>query len=1347
MLSSRDVRVHSVVVDPGLVLDDRFELLSAVRGGAMGDFWRARDRKSGEIVAIRFVEGDPAFARMLDLLISTRPPGMLEVLAYGTSPSEQFYLALALVEGEPLRDVLAGPGLTMRRAVSACRVLAACVARLHAQGVSHGRIDGTRLLLGDAGATLLEPSPAAGSAEADLRGLGAVLYLALTGCEPGTTPARGAPPLPAALVELVGALLAPGHDLPSAAHVAERLEAVLDLDDTYSVKLQREGGEITADLRGGAWLQRLSMSPSLRSALGRYDTLGQQGAPVAATPDLDRAAEASASLVVKPTDRYQLKEMVGQGGLGRVVLAHDRELDRPVAIKELLRRTPSNVQRFRREALVTARLQHPAIVPIHDVGRWPNGAPFYAMKLVEGEDLSARIASATGLADRLALLPKLITVCEAMAYAHAQRIIHRDLKPSNVVVGEFGEAMIVDWGLAKDLDAAESSEASDGEVYREAAHDDLTRAGDVLGTPAYMSPEQARGEPVDARTDVYALGAMLYHLLVGRAPYAESSSEVTAAGYPRPGVRSVIAAPPPPLAELVPDAPLELLAIVEKAMARSAADRYPTALELAAELQRYAAGQLVAAHRYSLAQLLRRWARKHRAALVVAALAACASLVVGAFAVARIVAAERTAQSERGLAVAERARADAARAAAESERNGLLILQAERALASDPTEALRWISLDDSLSPDLHARAVKVAREAVALGVSHTIAELPGQVVGLAVAADRVAAISSGGAARVWASDGVELRTLALGAPGSAVALSSDGVQLVVASEDRRVRWYSDQSGSPREITVPSAVRRAAFAGDRVVLALVDGSVQFWSRSGEVRGQVVHANEPSALFVVGDDAITASYDGTLARTAIDGVRWTVRAHAGGVNAALLVGDTILSGGADGVLRRWRAADGRASGTTVVGAAIAHLGVDGDAVVATSNEPFAAYRVERAVTAETLPFRSGAVCASCGTWQVTSTGPRLVLSRGGERRFLDGHRDHITAVAASGQTLVSADRAGVVRFWTEPVPARVIAGRASSAPATTSSGWVVGLASGALQRIRADGGTSVVGTLSGPITQVAASAQRDVIAAASRDRFTVWVDGRKVVDVPAVAYRIAVSTNGDFAVLFGEPGVGRVWSTRTGELLLDIADAAEFVVVAQAHAYTAAPDGILDFDLAAPAPRRAVLRPLPFAPNVAAPLPSGGLVVASTAGEVQILGGPNVGLGHQILSLHADDAWISAGGGDGTIYRWRPSDGTRAELRGGHARWVHGLTTAGGHLASWSWAAPTLRLWRPSDGVIAYVPTSEPMLGAAYDSGPTSLVVTDNSGTIRMVEDELDRQAMILPGGLATFVRQYVRAAR
>ena len=241
--------------------------------------------------------------------------------------------------------------------------------------------------------------------------------------------------------------------------------------------------------------------------------------PAPATHTLDPSSTArledagagvpAAGAVPRDPERYQLIGEHGRGGLGRVSRAHDRELGRDVAIKELISGGPVSELRFLREALITARLEHPGIVPVHEAGRWPDGTPFYAMKLVSGRPLRDLIAERPTVDQRIGLLHHVIAVADAIAYAHGRSIIHRDLKPSNVIVGDFGETIVIDWGLAKDLSVAEESTVGGG-PFGTPPNNNMTASGAILGTPLYMAPEQGRGEHVDQRADVYAIGAMLW---------------------------------------------------------------------------------------------------------------------------------------------------------------------------------------------------------------------------------------------------------------------------------------------------------------------------------------------------------------------------------------------------------------------------------------------------------------------------------------------------------------------------------------------------------------------------------------------------------------------------------------------------------------------------------------------------------------------------------------------------------------------------------------------------------------------------------------------------------------------
>jgi len=367
-------------------------------------------------------------------------------------------------------------------------------------------------------------------------------------------------------------------------------------------------------------------------------------APTVVADDRGGDAPPAPELATIDPDRYRDRCPLTQGGMGAVSTARDRRLGRRVAIKELITSTPSLRSRFEREALLTARLEHPSIVTVHEAGRWPSGEPFYAMRLVHGRSLDQCLALAPSLAGRLALLANVIAVADAVAYAHEHRIIHRDLKPRNVIVGEFGETVVIDWGLAKDLDGDDLAAGPDTPVVGE------TVAGSVLGTPRYMPPEQARGEPADERADVYAIGALLYHVLAGAPPYEAVRAEST--------LDAVRAGPPDPVNRRERHLPPDLVAIVERAMARDPRDRYASGRAIADELRRFQTGQLVGAYRYSRVELIRRWIGRHRAVVAAAAIAAVVIAALSVIGVRRILDERDLATAQHELSEVHRGEAD-----------------------------------------------------------------------------------------------------------------------------------------------------------------------------------------------------------------------------------------------------------------------------------------------------------------------------------------------------------------------------------------------------------------------------------------------------------------------------------------------------------------------------------------------------------------------------------------------------------------------------------------------------------------------------------------------------------------
>jgi serine/threonine protein kinase len=340
--------------------------------------------------------------------------------------------------------------------------------------------------------------------------------------------------------------------------------------------------------------------------------------------------------------RYAILRLAGTGGIGRVWLARDARLGREVALKELRpdRADPGFWGRFVREAQVTGQLEHPGIVPVYEVGCRPgDNQPFYTMRFVRGRTLKDAIAAyharrqrkQAGRLDLRELLGAFVQVCQAVGYAHSRGVLHRDLKPHNVALGDFGEVMVLDWGLAKvNPEAAPAGEGSVALTVRLEAEQDATKTGAVLGTPHYMAPEQADGRPdlMDARTDVYGLGAVLYHLLTGEPPFD---------GEDTPRVLDRVRHDPPRRPrELAAEAPRPLEAVCLKALAKRREDRYPSARTLAEEVQRFLADEPVSAYRDPLTVRLTRWGRRHRTLVTAGTallLTATAALAVGLLAV------------------------------------------------------------------------------------------------------------------------------------------------------------------------------------------------------------------------------------------------------------------------------------------------------------------------------------------------------------------------------------------------------------------------------------------------------------------------------------------------------------------------------------------------------------------------------------------------------------------------------------------------------------------------------------------------------------------------------------------
>jgi WD40 repeat protein/serine/threonine protein kinase len=1110
--------------------------------------------------------------------------------------------------------------------------------------------------------------------------------------------------------------------------LAEHLVARGDLDDEQralveamvSLHLKKHGGDAEQSLGAipaGQWAHE-SLTGLGDPELERTLTLIRFGS----NGDSDNAATCAVGTATAAGQRFRVLRPHARGGLGAVFVALDVELHREVALKQILDKhadDPVSRARFVLEAEITGGLEHPGIVPVYGLGSYADGRPYYTMRLIKGDSLKQAIArfhqadpAAPRRRDRARgnlalrqLLNRFIAVCDVVAYAHSRGVLHRDLKPSNILLGPYGETLVVDWGLAKVVicdEAAGRAGAAEATLQPEPTWGSSeTLPGMALGTPAYMSPEQAEGQldRVGPASDVYSLGATLYCLLTGRPPIpdgdlAEMIGRARRGDFPRPR-------------QVMRQVPAALEAICLKAMAPVAQDRYASPRALAQDLERWLADEPVPVYRESAATRLTRWGRRHKSAAVgIGALlvSAVLGLATGTLLLGR--ANERT---ERQRARADERARDAGEKARMLERQLYInrvnlaqrdsqddVASAERLLDECPAElrAWEWRYLQRQVHLDLQTlRGHSASVNAVAFSPDGTrMVSGGGRPYQYPVAQDRAELI-------LWdVATGRELvRFPALQGSVHAVAFSPDGTRIASASgsygqpseaEGRVTLWDARAATVLAEKTErllnPLSV---AFSPDGRLLAAGFGIWEGEHQPGRLRvWDATSGNEVLAATVPpgGVNAVAFSPDGKTIAAACSGFvqLWSVepprklreiKGHTSWINGVAFSpdGKRLATAGWDKTIRLWDPATGAA-------------------LLAIHQDDGHATRV--AFGPDSRLLASANDDHTVRMWD-SDSGTALSTFRGHQSAALD------VAFGPDGRSLASASEDGTVRIWDAAPDRRSLL--------DGHTGMVMGVAfSPDARRVATASGDGTVG----------------VWETATGERLLKLAGGKGWVN------SAAFSPDGKLIASAGEHAAAEVWDAATGRLLRDFERLDGFV-----RAVAFSPDGRL---LAAGTGVH------DYAPNV-----PGSVYVwdAASFGEVLRFRGH---AGRVLcVAFSPDSRLIASGGGSGEdrpdpsdeVVLWEAATGEVVHRLRGHSRRIDGLAYS--HDGQWLASAcedGIVRIWNVTTGslVRSFRGSSKTVFSVAFHPDGNRLAVGDSERMITLWNPSSGEVILTLKGHVA-----------